>query len=77
MGREDGRMKYREVFNADASGELVVNDAIEDRSNNASEYNLQEFHRQESLCSSLSQNSPKDLDEIVVESIDSPSQRGI
>jgi hypothetical protein len=39
-------VKYREVFNADTCGELVVDDAVEDGGNDANEHYLQGFHRQ-------------------------------
>ena len=50
MGVEDGRVKDREVLEANARRELVMKDAIEDGSDHASEDDLQGFdHRDASV----------------------------
>ena len=51
MGVEDGRVKDREVFEANACRELVVHDPIEDGGYDASEDDFQGFdHRDASVA---------------------------
>ena len=40
MSPEDWRVKDCEVFKADACGELIVHDAVEDSGSDANEHNL-------------------------------------